>query len=175
MGAGTFQPVKEHNAYDHAMHSEPFVITFPTLENIIQHIDNIVAVGTTSLRTLESIYWYGVKLLCSDDQHFVIEKLYPYQYETEILPSKKEALEAVLKFMDISKVKELIGQTEIFIFPGYTFRICDGLITNYHMPKSTLILLVAAFVGENWRTIYYEALKNDYRFLSYGDSSLLLP
>ena len=157
------------------MHTEQVVVRKEIIEKLTRHNRSIIAVGTTSLRTLESLYWYGVKLLRSGDQPFFVEKLYPYQVSRQGIPTRQEALTAVIDYMKRSGSKELIGQTEIFIFPGYNFMICDGLITNYHMPRSTLILLVAAFVGENWRMIYEDALKNNYRFLSYGDSSLLLP
>jgi len=132
-----------------------------------------VAVGTTSMRTIESLFWFGVKLLENPDSAFVILQDDPYR---EIkLPTTTEALKAVIAYMDRHKISTLTGTTSIFIYPGYKFRICQGLITNFHLPGSTLILLVAAFVGENWKKIYKEALQNDYRFLSYGDSSLLIP
>ncbi len=123
------------------------------------------------MRTLESTYWYGVKLLKEADKSFHIPKLSPYQQST--LPDVSEALTAVLDHMKKMKSEVLVGETEIFIFPGYEFKVCDGLITNFHLPGSTLILLVAAFIGERWREVYAEALRNDYRFLSYGDSSIL--
>ncbi len=130
-----------------------------------------IAVGTTSMRTLESLYWFGVRLH-HKKQDFHIRKEDPYQMEAI---DKKAALQNVLNYMDQHKLSQLSGQTEIFLYPGYTFKMCDGLITNYHMPNSTLILLVAAFIGEDWRKVYQEALDNNYRFLSYGDSSLLIP
>jgi len=130
------------------------------------------------LRMWESLYWYGTKILLNKNEEnnttFFIEKLEPYSYDSETkLPSKKESFEAILKYMNDSKQKKLTGETEIFILPSYTFRVCDALITNFHMPETTLILLVAAFIGEDWKKIYQTALDNDYRFLSYGDSSLL--
>ena len=130
-----------------------------------------IAVGTTSMRTLESLYWFGVALLNGRDT-FYIKKEDPYVLAPV---NKVEALAAVLNYMDAHQLSVLGGQTEVFLYPGYDFRMCQGLITNYHMPNSTLILLVAAFIGEDWRKVYQEALDNDYRFLSYGDSSLLIP
>lgn len=133
-----------------------------------------MAVGTTSLRTIESIFWYGVKLIHDSNASFHIPKLFPYEQKGQV-PDPDKALKAVLKRMDEMQTDEISGTTEIFIFPGYTFRLTRGLITNFHQPQSTLILLVAAFVGDDWRKVYDEALNNNYRFLSYGDSSLLIP
>ncbi|UII30558.1 S-adenosylmethionine:tRNA ribosyltransferase-isomerase [Fulvivirga ulvae] len=174
VSAGTFQPVKEENVINHPMHSEQVVITMKNIDALLEN-PKVVAVGTTSMRTLESLYWYGVKILLKNDTGFNIEKLLPYQFEGSALPSAHEAFVAVKKLMTETNRQTLIGHTEIFIFPGYEFKVCKGLITNYHLPGSTLILLVAAFIGENWKKIYEEALNNDYRFLSYGDSSLLWP
>lgn len=177
VGAGTFQPVKVANAIEHTMHAEQVVYRRAFIENLLVHLEGIVAVGTTSMRSLESLYWFGVKLWQNKTEvqdGFFIEKLTPYQDYTS-LPSAEESLQTILAYMEHHELNEVIGETEIMIFPSYTFKLCKGLITNYHQPKSTLMLLVAAFVGPNWRTIYTEALANDYRFLSYGDSSLLLP
>lgn len=173
VGAGTFQPIKVENVREHHMHSEQVVYTRELVEKLLQRVQHIVPVGTTSMRSLESLYWFGVKLLRQQTSDFWIEKQYPYQFEEPELPTTAEALRAVLDFLDKKKWDEITGQTEIFIFPGYRFRMCRGLITNYHQPGSTLILLVAAFVGGDWKKIYDEALAQDYRFLSYGDSSLL--
>jgi S-adenosylmethionine:tRNA ribosyltransferase-isomerase len=126
------------------------------------------------MRTLESIYWYGVKLIkTGGNVPLFIEKLFPYEYEATELPNRKEAFEAVLKYMQEHNLEEITGETEILLMPGYDFKVCDALITNFHMPSSTLILLIAAFVGEDWRKIYETALSENYRFLSYGDGSLL--
>ncbi len=172
VGAGTFQPIKEKNVLDHPMHREQVGISLENIKNLYAHDTRVIAVGTTSMRTLESIYWFGVKLLKEKDQKFHISKL--IAYEENDLPSKKDALQAIISYMNEAKVETIYGETEIMIFPGYRFKICNGLITNYHMPGSTLMLLVAAFIGEDWRKVYKEALEKDYRFLSYGDSSLLL-
>ncbi len=170
VSAGTFQPIKEQNIVDHPMHNEKIWISKNNIENIFS-ASRLIAVGTTAIRTIESLYWFGVRLLNSESEFF-IKKEDPYQLKSV---SKEESLNAVLDFMTKQQMDRIGGQTEIFIYPGYAFRLCDGLITNYHMPASSLILLVAAFVGEDWKTIYQEALSNQYRFLSYGDSSLLIP
>lgn len=174
VSAGTFQPVKVENAREHTMHNEQVLISKTSIQQLLDLSAFIIPVGTTSLRTLESLYWFGVKLLQNRDAAFQIEQDYPYIHTTE-LPGKNEALNAVLNYMTKKNIQTLIGNTAIYIMPGYTFRICQGLITNFHQPGSTLMLLVAAFIGDNWKTVYDEALKNEYRFLSYGDSSLLLP
>ena len=170
VSAGTFQPIKEANAADHPMHNEKLWITKANILHILSG-KKIIAVGTTAMRTIESLYWYGVKIL-NNDPDFFISKENPYQLQPV---TRENALNAVLDLMSKKGLDRIGGQTEIFIYPGYTFRLCDGLVTNYHLPGSTLILLVAAFVGNDWRKIYQEALSNDYRFLSYGDSSILIP
>lgn len=172
VSAGTFQPIKESQVANHPMHSEKIVVTRKNLDNLLTS-KSMIAVGTTSMRTLESIYWYGVKILLLKNNEFAIPKLLPYQHSKEHLPSVKEAVEAVLNSIP-SEERAIVGETEIFIFPGYEFKICNGLITNFHMPKSTLLLLIAAFIGDDWKKIYHSALLENYRFLSYGDSSLLL-
>lgn len=169
VSAGTFQPIKSENISEHPMHNEQIWITRDNIQNILNH-DQVIAVGTTSMRTLESLYWYGVKLL-SGSTDFFIDKNDPYDFDPV---SRKEALTAVLSRMNDLKVNKIGGNTEIFIYPGYEFQICDGLVTNFHLPGSTLILLVSAFIDNDWKTIYQSALGNSYRFLSYGDSSLLL-
>jgi S-adenosylmethionine:tRNA ribosyltransferase-isomerase len=173
VGAGTFQPIKVENIIEHKMHNEQVVFTKKNIENLLANLGNIIPVGTTSMRTLESIYWFGVKFLKGDYSPLLIEKLYPYQHEQ--LPSVEESLKAILMEMEEKNIEEITAETEIFIFPSYQFKICKGIITNYHQPESTLILLIAALIGEDWRKVYEEAMTNDYRFLSYGDSSLLLP
>ena len=154
------------------MHREQVLITKQNVQNLLDN-DLIISVGTTSMRTLESLFWYGQMLSVDSEAAFHITKETAYSFDHVI--SRKESLEHVLAMMDAANTEVLVGHTEIFIYPGYEFRICKGLITNFHLPGSTLILLVAAFVGEDWKTIYQEALSNEYRFLSYGDSSLLLP
>jgi S-adenosylmethionine:tRNA ribosyltransferase-isomerase len=172
VGAGTFQPIKVQNVVEHKMHCEQIVFDKSFIINLLQNIDFVIPVGTTSMRSLESLYWFGVKLL-SGKQDFFIEKLLPYN-QTESF-TVEQSLQAIIDFMTENNLSQLIGETEIFIFPSYEFKICKGIITNFHQPDSTLILLVAALVGENWQKIYDYALQNNFRFLSYGDSSLLIP
>lgn len=171
VGAGTFQPVKVENALDHPMHSEQVIVTVQNIKEM-QLARGTVAVGTTSMRTLESLYWYGAKLMKDPQATFNITQEDPYQ-----LPevSKTKALETILQKMEKENLEKICGETAIMIIPGYEFKICNALITNFHQPGSTLMLLVAAFTGPEWKNIYAEALQNNYRFLSYGDSSLLFP
>ena len=172
VSAGTFQPIKVKAVEEHPMHSEQMEINRESIEKLLSHSGKVVAVGTTSVRTLESMYWYGVQLIENQGNRFEIEKLVPYASRAS-LPSRKAALQAILKELDQSNADTLFGTTSIFIFPGYKFQLVDGLITNFHQPGSTLVLLIAALVGADWKKIYQEALDSDYRFLSYGDSSLL--
>lgn len=172
VSAGTFAPVKENQVANHAMHSEQMVINKETVEALARHSEKIIAVGTTSMRTLESLYWFGVMLGSDANVQFSIPKLYPYQSHEE-LPNRQQSFEAILNMMERRGLYEITGHTEIMIMPGYEFKVCDGLITNFHQPSSTLILLVAAFTRGKWRELYQTALDNDYRFLSYGDSSIL--
>lgn len=171
VSAGTFQPIKENNVVNHAMHREEIIITKDTLTGLLA-ANSIYAVGTTSLRTLESLYWYGVMLQSDSNAPFKIDKLYPYGEVPGL--TRRQALENVLQLLKEQGIDQVIGNTEIFIFPGYQFRMIDGLITNFHQPGSTLILLIAAFIGKNWKNIYEEAKENNYRFLSYGDSCLFV-
>ncbi|HSJ66065.1 MAG TPA: S-adenosylmethionine:tRNA ribosyltransferase-isomerase [Anditalea sp.] len=172
VSAGTFQPIKEESVDRHPMHSEQVIASKANIQNIINAKKNIIAVGTTSMRSLESLYWYGVKILEGLDNTFFIPKLYPYS-DFQSLPNMKDSFNAILEHMEINGMEEITGSTEIFIMPGYKFKVCHGLVTNFHQPGSTLILLVAAFTNGEWKKIYDEAMLNDYRFLSYGDSSLL--
>ena len=172
VGAGTFKPVVSETMRDHDMHSEPFSVPIVTIESCLNQ-GRCIAVGTTAMRTLESLYWLGRKILLGrwrDDTLFV-GQWEPYDHEHK--PSKHEALSALISWMKEQERHTLTASTSLMIAPGYQMRVCDGLITNFHQPGSTLILLVAAATGDQWRSIYEEALKNDYRFLSYGDSSLL--
>lgn len=173
VSAGTFQPVKEENALRHVMHREQIVVTQDNIRNALNRNGPVIPVGTTSMRTLESLYWYGVKLKHDPQSPFNISQNDPYQLSGEV--PAEEALSLVVRRIEAMKTDSIVGETAIYIRPGYRFRVCDGLITNFHQPASTLILLVAAFIGEDWRKVYDAALANDYRFLSYGDSSLLLP
>ncbi|HMJ67992.1 MAG TPA: S-adenosylmethionine:tRNA ribosyltransferase-isomerase [Cyclobacteriaceae bacterium] len=170
VGAGTFMPVKVQNAAEHTMHEEQLIVTRELIEQI-QGNRKIVAVGTTSLRVLESIYWFGCKLATGIDAPFMIGQEDPYG-RVSPLPIEV-SLSNVMRRLE--QQPELAGITSIYIRPGYQFRLCDALITNFHQPGSTLMLLVAAFIGPGWREVYREAMDNGYRFLSYGDGSLLIP
>lgn len=175
VSAGTFQPIKESDATQHTMHAEQVVVTSDILETLRTTSGPILAVGTTSLRTLESIYWYGVLLQQNPEAEFRITQHFPSQTDAATLPTLREAVEQVVAYTKRNNLSQLIGETQMFIFPGYRFRVVQGLITNFHQPGSTLILLVAALIGKDWRKVYEHALQHNYRFLSYGDSSLLLP
>jgi S-adenosylmethionine:tRNA ribosyltransferase-isomerase len=171
VGAGTFKPVKSKLISQHKMHSELFYVSRGLIENILNNHDNlIIAVGTTTVRTLESLYWYGVKLLEDKSTDFNIEQWYPY--ENKNIPLR-ESLSAVLNFINENKIDTIYGNTELMIVPGYDFKIPGAMITNFHLPGSTLLLLISAFIGGDWKNVYDYALNNDFRFLSYGDSSLL--
>lgn len=171
VSAGTFQPLKVDDPTEHPMHSEQMVIAKQAIHDVLSS-EKVIAVGTTSMRTLESLYWFGVRLL-NGNQVFSIEKLEIYQ--TGDLPNRKEAFQAILDFMENKNLEFLHGSTEIFIMGNYQFKVCDGLITNFHQPGSTLLMLINSFLKGDWKKVYDHALQNDYRFLSYGDSSLLMP
>ena len=165
VGAGTFLPVKTADANEHTMHTEIIAVNRATIEHIISKLGKIVAVGTTSMRTLESLYFMGCKKAAE------VAQFDPYEQEYTL--STREALQSLLDWMDATGQETLHGETQIMIKPGYEFHVVDQLITNFHQPQSTLLLLVSAFVGGDWKTIYDYALAHDFRFLSYGDSSIL--
>jgi len=171
VGAGTFRPVKSETIDGHEMHSETFRVSIETLREIRNHQGPRIAVGTTSLRTLESLYWAGVMALKEKPFHH-IEQWTPYGIDDETI-SFSESIDQLIKALQEEGKTHFEGSTAIIIVPGYEIRSVDALITNYHQPRSTLLLLVAAFVGDDWKKIYTHALDNGYRFLSYGDSSLL--
>lgn len=176
VGAGTFLPVKSEQMADHVMHGEQVRIPMRLVEDLLGQLSKgpVVAVGTTALRTLESIFWHGVMLLEGrGGEELAVGQWEPYDRDAANLPSAHEALGAVLQRMRASQGPLLAGRTELLIAPGYQVRLADGLITNFHQPRSTLLLLVAAFIGPDWRRVYDHALAQDYRFLSYGDGSLL--
>jgi len=178
VGAGTFQPVKTDNALEHEMHEEQVVFLIDFIKNLRENPNCVIPIGTTSMRSLESLYWYGVKLIKREKSDeplpFYIEQNYAYQHEEAALPALETSLTAIISNMQENSLTQLIGETQIYIFPGYKMRVCKGIITNFHQPKSTLLLLISALIGENWKKIYGYALENDFRFLSYGDSSLLM-
>jgi len=176
VGAGTFKPVKSEMMNEHEMHAEFIDVSFDSIENLLNHIDKtIVAVGTTSLRTIESLYWMGVKTL--NQTNITVEGIFvhqwdPYEIEQENI-SAKDALSNLLKWMKEKGLARIITKTQILIAPGYKLKIAKGIITNFHQPQSTLLLLIAAIVGNDWKNIYKYAMENDFRFLSYGDGCLL--
>ena len=178
VGAGTFQPVKVADANQHTMHTEIIAVPKTTIQTIIENLGHIVAVGTTSMRTLESLYFLGVQL--HDTLHSTPHTLHHTLSVTQFEPyemahtlSTYEALQAIVEYLEQTGQDTLHAETQIMIKPGYVFHVVDQLITNFHQPKSTLLLLVSAFVGGDWHTIYDYALANDFRFLSCGDSSIL--
>ncbi len=177
VGAGTFKPVSTKTMKDHDMHNEQIMVSRHTIQLLKKHCDgDIISVGTTSLRTLESIYWLGVKLkqgYVFGDEGFTINQWEPYENMENELPGQEESIDLVLEYMDKLNVDIIHGETSLIILPGYDVKMANVLITNFHQPRSTLLLLVAAFVGNDWKKIYNFALSNDFRFLSYGDSCLL--
>ncbi len=178
VGAGTFKPVVHCDVHNHVMHHERIMITRKHLKKILKHMPcKVVAVGTTSVRTMESLYWHGIKVLEGMDikEDISIDQWEPYLKEMNEMPDPRKVLGNLLDRMGSSSVDVLQGSTQLMILPGYTYRIVSGLITNFHQPRSTLLLLVSAFIGQDWRKVYDYALKNDFRFLSYGDSCLFLP
>jgi len=173
VGAGTFQPVKTRNIEHHHMHTEVISVHRSTIEHLQQKSGSIIAVGTTSVRTLESLYYIGLKLQTDPGTpDFHIPQWMPYEENSEI--STFCALQNILDYLDRNNLNTLHADTQIMIKPGYKFQVVNGMITNFHQPKSTLLLLVSAFVDGNWKTIYDYALSHNFRFLSYGDSSLLM-
>lgn len=176
VGAGTFKPVKSETIEGHEMHTEFISVRRSSIERIQKNLGKIIAVGTTSVRTLESLYYIGVKLASHPDatsEELVVNQWMPYEAENNRIPVA-EALQHILDYLDRHQADKLVTATQIIIAPGYEFKIVRGIITNFHQPKSTLLLLISAFVKGNWRTIYDYAISHDFRFLSYGDSSLLL-
>lgn len=170
VGAGTFLPVKSSDVAEHPMHREPFVVSLDLLKRIRDNKSKLIAVGTTSVRTLESLYYVGVSCIENGEPQDVGQWA---PYEREYTYSLKESLDAIIAYLQSHGLEELKVGTRIIIVPGFRFRLVDILVTNFHQPESTLILLVSAFVGGDWRRIYDYALANGFRFLSYGDSSLL--
>lgn len=176
VGAGTFRPVKSEEMAGHEMHSEYIYVTRDSLQRLIDFQGRCTAVGTTSVRTLESLYYIGIKLLHQPDlteNQLHVDQWEPY--DTAALPTTCEALEAIVDWLDRNRLSALHTSTQIIIAPGYTYHVVERMVTNFHMPKSTLLLLVSAFIGNDWRRAYDYALSHGFRFLSYGDSSLLMP
>ncbi len=177
VGAGTFKPVKSECIEGHEMHSEYISVRRQTLEKLLQHDASAIAVGTTSVRTLESLYYIGLKLesspdLSEDELH--VSQWEPYEQKGASIPAT-QAIQNIVEYLDRHQRSVLNTSTQIIIAPGYEYKIVKVLITNFHQPQSTLLLLVSAFLKGDWRRVYDYALSNDFRFLSYGDSSLLIP
>jgi S-adenosylmethionine:tRNA ribosyltransferase-isomerase len=181
VGAGTFQPVKAETMDDHPMHAEPIIVQASLLRQLLAHRPQpVIAVGTTSLRTLESLYWLGAALARHPATPAAELRVNQWQPYAELAPGEEEitpeaALQALLAHLEATGSAAIEASTQLLIAPGYRFRLVQGLITNFHQPESTLLLLVAALLGPGWRAVYEHALGHNYRFLSYGDSSLLLP
>lgn len=176
VGAGTFKPVKSEEIEGHEMHIEYISVNRQTIEKLIAHGGKAIAVGTTSVRTLESLYYIGVTIASHPDagqEELHVRQWQPY--ETHPTMTTVESLQQILDYMKRHELEALHTSTQIIIAPGYTYHIVQKMVTNFHQPQSTLLLLVSAFVKGNWRTIYDYALAHDFRFLSYGDSSLLIP
>lgn len=176
VGAGTFKPVKSEEIEGHEMHTEYISVNRQTIEKLIAHGGKAIAVGTTSVRTLESLYYIGVTIASHPDagqEELHVRQWQPY--ETHPTMTTVESLQQILDYMKRHELEALHTSTQIIIAPGYTYHIVQKMVTNFHQPQSTLLLLVSAFVKGNWRTIYDYALAHDFRFLSYGDSSLLIP
>ncbi len=186
VGPGTFKPIESTNISSHDMHREMIIVGKKEIQNICGHLKKyeeprIIAVGTTSVRTIETLYWLGAKLfygenLDMDDSEIILKQWTSYEITHKYgMPKAIDSYRKLLEFMENEELSSLIARTKLFIVPGYKFGVINGILTNYHLPKSTLILLVAAFLGDDlWRRSYEEALDKKYRFLSYGDSSLLL-
>lgn len=170
VGAGTFLPVKSSLVSEHAMHREPFVVGISLIRALRDAARKVIAVGTTSVRTLESLYYAGVSCI-EKGRPSDVDQWDPYTREYSY--GTKEALDALVRYLEANGLSELSIGTRIIIVPGFRFRLVDMLVTNFHQPQSTLLLLISAFVGGDWKTIYDYALANGFRFLSYGDSSLL--
>ncbi len=174
VGAGTFKPVKSEEIGDHDMHTEHIAVRRRTIEKLLQHRGEAIAVGTTSVRTLESLYYMGL-LAMQGKEDLHVPQWMPYECADTAAPRSMEALSALLVYMDERQLDVLHSSTQIIIAPGYKYRIVRRMVTNFHQPQSTLLLLVSAFLKGDWRKVYDYALGHDFRFLSYGDSSLLIP
>lgn len=176
VGAGTFLPVKASKMQEHEMHREHIEVPLEAIEKLVESLQQkqcIIPVGTTSMRTLETLYWYGVRLLQNkmDSTNFSLTQWEPYELVQTV--NAEEAIATLANYLRTNSITTLFGSTQLLIAPGYKMRIADALITNFHQPQSTLLLLVSALVGDKWRDIYEHALNHNYRFLSFGDSSIL--
>ncbi|NOY37238.1 MAG: S-adenosylmethionine:tRNA ribosyltransferase-isomerase [Chlorobi bacterium] len=176
VGAGTFKPIQSDTIREHTMHTEHYEVNPGTLKQLLENDIRIIAIGTTSVRTLESLYWLAVKLHSAKDttpQDMHTGQWEPYSSAPGL--TRKEAIETVLDYIQKYPLTSLHATTQLMIVPGYIFRMVDGMVTNFHLPRSSLLMLVAAFIGDDWKKVYDYALQNDFRFLSYGDGSILFP
>lgn len=177
VGAGTFKPVTAASIAHHEMHEEHFEVDIDTIRTLADDSRKILPVGTTSMRTLESLYWLALKLQLEGTEPgeglYNLKQWEDKNLEEKAIIDRSTLFNRLVKQMEYNNIRKIRGRTGICIIPGYTFRVCDGLITNFHQPRSTLLLLIAAITGEQWKQIYATALENDYRFLSYGDGCLL--
>lgn len=174
VGLGTFRPLKAERVAGHDMHPEEVIIPFQAVQELSLHSGPLIAVGTTSVRSLESLYWLGIRLLKEGFFPSVLESVTPYLLAKEAVPAG-EVFTGLLQWMMENKLKELRFSTALYLMPSYQYRVIHGMITNFHQPNSTLMVLVASFLGNGWKELYQTALRDGYRFLSYGDSSLLIP
>ncbi len=176
VGLGTFRPVSVPDISQHIMHSEHFIVKRSSLITLRSWLERpVIAVGTTSARTLESLYWLGARVIADPKTELLqVNQWEPYEPQGKPFPAPEESLDALIRYLERKNLNECHGSTSLIIMPGYHFRIISSLITNFHMPKSTLLLLIAAFTGDGWRKAYSHALANGYRFLSYGDACLFL-
>lgn len=176
VGAGTFKPVSSETIDKHEMHTEKVIVKKNTLVNLLNHIGNpVIPVGTTSMRTIESLFWMALKINLGVTLNFEVDQWDPYKLSVPNDFDIKTALRLLIDTLEKNNLEELKGETRLMIAPGYEFKLATGLITNFHQPKSTLLLLVSALIGEKWKEAYDFALNNNFRFLSYGDSCLFLP
>jgi S-adenosylmethionine:tRNA ribosyltransferase-isomerase len=175
VGAGTFKPVSSQKIGEHDMHCEQLFFSDKTIEHLLNESKRkIIAVGTTTARSLESLYWIGVKLYHQKDNPLHISQWEVYENFSSETITVEKSLETILNYMKINQLEQLHASTALMITPFYTLKMLKGIVTNFHQPKSTLLLLISAFVGENWKNIYDYALAHDFRFLSYGDACLFL-
>ena len=176
VGLGTFRPVSSADISKHVMHEEKISVPLSTIGSILRNSPKpLIATGTTTVRTLESLYWLGVKLIVDKELKIpFVSQWDPYDPAYNIGIPLIDSLERLIKYMNDNNLAHLAGTTQVMIVPGYEFRVVDGIITNFHLPKSTLLMLIAAFAGSSWKNMYDYALSHDFRFLSYGDACLLI-
>jgi len=174
VGAGTFRPVGQEGLVNHEMHTEQVLVSEKLLKDVLMHSGKVIAVGTTSVRTLESLYWFGVKLEDDNEASFIVSQFDPYKIRASASIGLEKSFNNIIDYMKRKGLDTLGGSTQLMIVPGYKFRVINGMVTNFHQPRSTLLLLISAWLGDEWLKVYNYAMDNDFRFLSYGDSCLFL-